>query len=389
MSYSVLDGMPGQDFFRRRRAHSAWKHEILQKYMRVWVYKLASAFNDLAFVDAFAGEGIYEDGSEGSPLIAVRWNDEQVLARSGKRLIVHACESHPESFARLAVALRPWMERTPPLAILYPQPFEQVLAGIAARTRHAPTLAFLDPYGMRHLSVDRLQPLLDADRAPTEILMRVDHGLLARFAGWHASRPDRERDLRWQRTAETYRTILASLNVNPGDADRGRRGQLGRAFAQYLEAFEQRFTWVQIIPIRDAYDAAPKYYLVHCTDSPHGAAKINDVFSTTEDELFEETELTRAGDQGLLFAPQREPRVRAIDAARYVAALLLQHPEGLSFVEVCAALAVRFGPDLREKHHRAAVRLLMDQGVVEPRADRIDSDTWLRRAPARAEEEVL
>jgi hypothetical protein len=56
----------------------------LEKYLRMWVYKLSSRYNELVFIDGCAGEGMYEEGSKaGSPLIAVQWNDDQVLKEKG------------------------------------------------------------------------------------------------------------------------------------------------------------------------------------------------------------------------------------------------------------------------------------------------------------------
>jgi three-Cys-motif partner protein len=54
-------------------AHTRAKHEILRRYLEAWTPILgAGSFPMIAYVDGFAGPGIYEGGEEGSPIIALR-----------------------------------------------------------------------------------------------------------------------------------------------------------------------------------------------------------------------------------------------------------------------------------------------------------------------------
>jgi three-Cys-motif partner protein len=53
------------------RLWSEIKHDILRKYLRLFVNKLGSA-GRIYYIDGFAGQGKYDDGKEGSALIAAR-----------------------------------------------------------------------------------------------------------------------------------------------------------------------------------------------------------------------------------------------------------------------------------------------------------------------------
>lgn len=57
-----------------RDPHTAAKHDMLDRYLSAWFPIIAKGFpsKGLTFVDAFAGPGEYKDGSEGSPLLALR-----------------------------------------------------------------------------------------------------------------------------------------------------------------------------------------------------------------------------------------------------------------------------------------------------------------------------
>lgn len=264
-----------------------------------------------------------------------------------------------------------------------------MLPQLIVQTRSTPTLFFIDPYGHQGLTIEELKPILDEDkkkRAPTEILARVDPGLFARFAGW---RRKKERTEKGKKTAESFRRLLDKFvdvsnlpdDVDLEDPDAGQEGVVGMMlFEEYLKSFDSRFGYVQIIPIRPDYFAKPKYFLVHATDSPDGAAKINDAASTTEDTLFATTLERRAPGQTDLFGAQREPRVTIANAQTHVLKVLSDGQEH-HFVNVCADLAMEFGPDLREKHHRKAIQQLIADGRVCRTGDgafKRSTALWLR-----------
>lgn len=53
------------------KMHTEYKHKILTKYLPAWMQILASSNPTIAYVDCYAGPGVYPDGSEGSPLKAL------------------------------------------------------------------------------------------------------------------------------------------------------------------------------------------------------------------------------------------------------------------------------------------------------------------------------
>ncbi len=50
-------------------AHHRAKHELLRRYMDVWMAKLGFSYGKVALVDGFASAGRYREGQRGSPLI--------------------------------------------------------------------------------------------------------------------------------------------------------------------------------------------------------------------------------------------------------------------------------------------------------------------------------
>lgn len=112
----------GHDFTRPLE-WSAYKHKLLKKYLHVWCYKLGQFHRELAFVDTCAGAGLYEDGSEGSPLIAAKYNDDKAMFTRGTGVTVYAFETWTEIFPQLVASLAPFTARTPPRAIVSSESF--------------------------------------------------------------------------------------------------------------------------------------------------------------------------------------------------------------------------------------------------------------------------
>jgi hypothetical protein len=135
---------------------------------------------------------------------------------------------------------------------------------------------------------------------------------------------------------------------------------------QYLRMYTDRFRFVQVVPVRADYTHAPKYMLVHGTDSEHGAAHLNDAVSLLEETLYTETYERRdleVGQHSMFGPPQRPPRfsVGQLDSATLC---LITAKWGISVIEVRAALAMQFGPFFREMHHHASVKRLIAADTI-------------------------
>ncbi|MEG0314937.1 MAG: three-Cys-motif partner protein TcmP [Erysipelotrichaceae bacterium] len=59
------------DFFKAKKEWSCVKDELLGCYLKPYFQKLLATKKDIIYIDCFAGKGIFEDGSKGSPIIAL------------------------------------------------------------------------------------------------------------------------------------------------------------------------------------------------------------------------------------------------------------------------------------------------------------------------------
>ncbi|MHB0963620.1 MAG: three-Cys-motif partner protein TcmP [Gemmatimonadaceae bacterium] len=371
------------EFFGAPRDWSRWKHLIVQKYLRIWAYKLGSTSRVLVFVDGCAGAGRYVDGSEGSPLLAAKLNDDPGLA--GKTsVIVVAFEHDPDTVERLRLALEPWATRKRPLAYVIPERFDVGLRAIDAAIRGAPTFYFIDPYGMKELTPANLAPVLNGKRAHQELLLRVDANLLARWVGQLKNAATGERQ---RRLATAFGKRLEACQLDLAEMRELAQAGLDKGVMQdavlekYLQVFERRFRFLLLIPIRPTFHAAPKYYLLFGTDSAHGAAHMNDVVGTTEDAIWADSEARKTArtGQGTLFDVPR-PHATVREAATALLGALRDGVTSGHWIELRAHLALVFGSEFREKEHRAALQTLIQDGLVLAPTERLSPQTIIRLA---------
>jgi three-Cys-motif partner protein len=377
--------------FARLSEWSEYKHTLLKHYLRVWCYKLGAFHRELAFVDTCAGAGKYDDGSSGSPLIAASYNEDRAMVDRGTAMTVYAFETDCDVFPDLVENLSSYTSRTPPRAYASSASFFDNPQPVLDVTRGVPTLFFIDPYGTEEVTWDHLRPVItNGNRPSTELLVRIDPTMLARYAGW-VSRQSRTPTP--VRGAAAFARLLERLNIDTEQiafeaVSDGWHPTKYALLSQYLELYTTHFKHVQVVPIRATYGAAPKYMMVHATDSAHGAAHLNDVVSTLEDRLFTTTETRKeaAIGQGSLFGPpQRPPRYTPMELDRETYAII-ERLKQTSFIDLRAGLAAYFGPDFRERDHKAAVKRLIEAGRIETvtRHTTLEANTGLRvkRSPS-------
>lgn len=172
-------------------AHTKAKHEILHRYLGAWFPKMASHKGRIIFLDGFAGRGKYNDGSEGSPIIALRR-----LMEHRARVNLDSCEfvfvfneRDPDNANSLRAVIDTYKATHAPFpanvkTIIAEGSFEETVSEIlddleSQGKQIAPTLAFVDPFGYTGLSIDVIARLCAS--SGSEVLVNFMVGHVMRF----------------------------------------------------------------------------------------------------------------------------------------------------------------------------------------------------------------
>lgn len=157
-----------ESFFEAARPQSKLKAEIVEAYFVSWARIITGAANKrpahldrrIAYLDLFCGPGRYRDGTPSTPLrVLQKAIDNPTFA---DRLVTVFNDKNPEN-ARL---LGEEIERLPGIERLRYKPqilnteINEAFAAELASVPRVPTLAFLDPFGYKGLSLDLVNALI-------------------------------------------------------------------------------------------------------------------------------------------------------------------------------------------------------------------------------------
>lgn len=153
------------------REHTRVKHNILKKYLQPWLIILGTNHPRLCYFDGFAGRGEYEDGSPGSPLIAMEIAEELLRKNRVKEVVPIFIEKDPDNFANLEKVIKANKSRFPNVRepILKRDEFRNVISGVIEKVglKLAPSFFFIDPFGFKGVPFSTVKDILSIPR--TEI----------------------------------------------------------------------------------------------------------------------------------------------------------------------------------------------------------------------------
>lgn len=170
-----------ESFFVRRKAAAAFKHGILTQYPPVFLGKAGSVTDGrVVFLDGYAGQGRYDDGAPGSPLLFV----QAARANPNRTATGIFVEQDAERYASLCRVLDDADPDHLVPRIVKHDDLGTVLPSLLPTAAGAALFAFLDPFGTA-LDLSRLRDdlLRRPGRAPTEVLLHFSVSTIARMGG--------------------------------------------------------------------------------------------------------------------------------------------------------------------------------------------------------------
>ncbi len=160
--------MPPESTTWKLEPHTKGKHLVLEHYMQAWLPILGSRGGRILFIDGFAGPGEYENGEEGSPLIAMR-----ALADHSAQRVIDAevvfifIEKKPDRVQHLQHLVEEWRPRLPEKATVhvikdkFDHTMTEALDGLrVAGTGLAPAFVMIDPFGVEGFPMELIQRIL-------------------------------------------------------------------------------------------------------------------------------------------------------------------------------------------------------------------------------------
>lgn len=403
------------DFHSSVKPWSKTKNALLANYLTPYFSKIMSFPTTVAYADCFAGVGKLEDGTEGSPLIALKCFTERMNSAGTKPgYVLVFSEKKKRTFEKLMATITEseyYDSVKGGCNIIngdYSNVLEEILAAVPLQAR---LFFYLDPFGVKDLSFSHFTEIAHraAAFAPgTEILLNFSSPGFLREAccacklstqipddyeyvdeGFNEDISENERLARLSDIAggDWWLEIIAGF----------KKGHYGFWDAEktmsekYCDNLRSIFAYVTNMPIRDKEgQRRVKYRMIHATNHPAGCTLMNDNMLKRKDELQQQTSLFPVDFEYV----DIEERLPEIEIATKCAVESLEEGKYFKFETLTAKVISKVGVVLKSTElNKVAFAKYFDDGVLE-RKDRFRRDgkprnTWtddtiIRKVPTPA-----
>jgi len=265
------------------REHTRVKHELLKKYLYVWIIKLGRFHGKIIFFDGFAGRGEYTDEQTGkvialgSPIIALQVADELLSQEEKKqrnkyfkKFVCVAIEKDRENFKNLQFVINREIEKLKFKDRIEILPINNEFANVVAElvkkvgVRIAPSFFFIDPFGFSGVSFEAVKNILSLPR--TEIFFTFMSRDINRFL----ELPQVEKHLDTLYPTPEWREIHKIRTWQERD-----RALLDLYLKSLQEVAGVKYVWAFRVCMDKKYQTL--YYLIHSTNHFHGLKIMKDI----------------------------------------------------------------------------------------------------------------
>lgn len=293
-----------KDFFKKKKVWSEVKDELLGCYLVPYFNKIFRTRKPVLYVDCFAGKGKFDDGKDGSPLVALKCLDtsleqsqENKIGAPNPRVFMRFIELYHAEALKANIPVE-YAGKTKVIPGAFEKEIINLLTNAIRTYRDLNAFLYVDPYGIKALSMPLFLQLpevfssaellinlnsfgfiREALRVRKVALRESEEELLSELDEYEPSVSQSVDDLNrisggeyWQYIVDQYAT--EAINIDEAE----------KMFAeQYKQQLRRSYNYVLDMPIRLHPGNKPKYRMVHATNHPDGCTLMADnIFKRTD-----------------------------------------------------------------------------------------------------------
>lgn len=164
------------NFFQFKKEWSITKDKILGKYLRPYFQKLITKGRPICYVDCFAGKGRFDDGNDGSPLIALDCiNNSIINSKFDATIYSYFIElNHYEDLKKNVNNHLNDIANSNIISKVIAGKFEENIDNILDEHFRSTVFLYVDPYGIKALDVDKFNSFKMTDDKSVELLINYN-----------------------------------------------------------------------------------------------------------------------------------------------------------------------------------------------------------------------
>ncbi|MEZ4863397.1 MAG: three-Cys-motif partner protein TcmP [Caldilineaceae bacterium] len=253
------------DFFEGKRPWSVIKDQVLSSYMSPYLAKVKSLGKPILLIDGFAGPGIFDDRSLGSPLVMCQAAEKYAKGNYRAFFFNKKARFHEELTGVLEK--EGWLGAAKPIL----GDTTQILPQIPSLLRDQTVFLYLDPFGPTGCPYSLIEPFLTRNiRYSTEIVIMMHMPIAHRLAARNAVETGRADESLIQTYHQTMKNIFGGDYWKPimfaSDLSAEQREfQLIEAYCAKLAA---HLPYTGYCPVREGENKRIKYFIVFASRHP-------------------------------------------------------------------------------------------------------------------------
>ncbi len=258
------------DFFKKKRSWSVMKDRILGQYLVPYVNKLKQFKRMVVIVDGFAGCGLYDDGTEGSPIIIAKILENYI--KKGIKVFGIFIENDRDCFKELEKNIESYKKRKIVTAEF--EDFRKITPEIIKIANNLPMFFYIDPFGLVGLEFAHLEEIFKkTKRSSTEVLINFNYRVFNREV--KAS----PKLIKKVMNGNYYEEILKNIKISGAEKEK-------MILEKYTDLYRKYFKYVGYCPVMYKDEQRAKYYLIFATSHFDGLELMNDIMGNVYREFF-------------------------------------------------------------------------------------------------------
>lgn len=346
-----------EDFFEGKRRWSVIKDEVLTSYMPAYLSKVKKLKKPIIIVDGFAGPGIFEDGTTGSPVIICEAAEKHVKGLY-QAFFINKEKKHHEKLMSV-LQKKSWLGSAKPIL----GDTTQLLPHLPQATRDYTIFLYLDPFGPTGSPFSLLEPFLNRKTTySTEIVLMLHMPVLHRLAARSAvatgagdiSAIRKSHDVMDRIFGGDYwKQPMFDDSLTPEQREIRLINAYKAKLAQYLP-------FVGSCPVRASERERIKYFIVFASRKSDAMLLMNDAMAKAYFKQMHQGSFT-----GTLFekSPWESQRSVENELREKIVTQVAKTP-GLTRKEIWLRLIRSDFMRYLEKEYRQAVNQLVDEGLL-------------------------
>jgi len=276
------------DFFVAKREWSKVKDDLLGCYLKPYTSKILFTNKPLMYVDCFAGKGKFDDGTNGSPMIALGIFEECLRISNARTPSISSCFIDSKYAEELHVNLSQFSNIT-----IIDGRYEEVIRQILENKVNYNIFLYIDPFGIKSLDFNLFKYFGDIRCNSIELLINFNSFGFLREAcralpvddvvrnAYEDDAFEDEVDNDEEMFEGTTKSINELSEIAGGDywkdiATRLKKKLISSYAAEkefssvYCKQLQKKFKYVLSMPIRLKQGQQPKYRMIHASNHVEG-----------------------------------------------------------------------------------------------------------------------